>query len=71
MQNFNNLTLTQKAMVMAYKHGHRIPFLEEIVQERAKNDQKMAIQKAYAQAHESLIGDEEQRRKYWIAKMKE
>ena len=68
---FQQLTLIQKAMVLVYKAGMQILWLEEIQKQKNKDEQKIAVQRAYADAHKSLIGDEEARRKYWIAKMKE
>lgn len=66
---FKNLTLTQKAMVLVYKSGGTLPFLEKHVQEVAQERKKQEVQQAYADAHKSLIGDEEQRRRYWITQL--
>lgn len=68
---YKNLSMVQKAMVSVYKNGGTLPFLEKYVQDVALERAKAETQKAYAQAHESLIGNEEQRRAYWIKKMKE
>lgn len=66
---FKNLSLVQKAMVLVYKGGGTLPFLEKYVQEVAQDRKKMDVQQAYADAHKSLIGDEEQRRRYWIEQL--
>lgn len=66
---FKNLSLIQKAMVLVYKSGGTLPFLETHVQEVARDRKKMDVQRAYSNAHKSLIGDEEQRRRYWITQL--
>lgn len=56
-------------MVLVYKTGGTLPFLERHVQQVAQDRKKMEAQRAYADAHKSLIGDEEQRRRYWITQL--
>lgn len=67
MASFQNLSLVQKAMVLVYKHGGTLPFLEEHFQ---NNNAKEETQKIFMQAQISLIGNEEERRRYWINKMR-
>lgn len=67
---FKNLTLTQKAMVLGYRHGYVIPFLERQVQLLHKKRAKVAVQQKYMERQKELIGDEKARRAYWIARLK-
>ena len=65
-QKFSQLSMVQKAMVLAYKNGHSIPFIEEHHRAQIEKKKKDALQKAFSQAHKTLIGDENARRRYWI-----
>lgn len=70
MASFQNLSLVQKAMVFVYKHGGTLPFLEDYARIVAKERAKAETQRIFMQAQVSLIGNEEERRRYWINKMR-
>lgn len=66
---YKNLSLIQKAMVLIYKNGYKLPFLEKYHTNKSLLQQKIDIQKIYHEAQVNLIGNDEQRRRYWIKKM--
>lgn len=70
MGSFQKLSLVQKAMVLGYKHGYTIPFLEDYARVVEKERAKAETQKIFMEAQISLIGNEEERRRYWINRMR-